>query len=109
MLVEGSEIGIKPVVVVVGTRGLVAGDGAPVSTEKIITGLTATQANGLACVICGLDYPCQVASYEVAPFGHASITQHAHAVAVATWGQGARTRRPRTPPFSSRACASATS
>jgi 8-hydroxy-5-deazaflavin:NADPH oxidoreductase len=29
--------------------------------------------------------------------------------AVATWGQGARTRRPRTPPFSSRACASATS
>ncbi len=107
MLVEGSEIGIKPVVV--GTRGLVAGDGAPVSTEKIITGLTATQANGLACVICGLDYPCQVASYEVAPFGHASITQHAHAVAVATWGQGARTRRPRTPPFSSRACASATS
>lgn len=53
MLVEGSEIGIKPVVV--GTRGLVAGDGAPVSTEKIITGLTATQASGLACVICGLD------------------------------------------------------
>ena len=53
MLVEGSEIGIKPVVV--GIRGLVAGDGAPVSTEKIITGLTATQASGLACVICGLD------------------------------------------------------
>lgn len=44
MLVVGSEIGVKPVVV--GTRGLVAGDGAPVSTEKIITGLTATHANG---------------------------------------------------------------
>ena len=44
MLVEGPEIGVKPVVV--GTRGLMAGDGAPVSTEKIITGLTAAHANG---------------------------------------------------------------
>lgn len=44
MLVVGSEIGVKPVVV--GTRGLVAGDGAPVSTEKIITRLTATHPNG---------------------------------------------------------------
>jgi hypothetical protein len=44
VLVVGSEIGVKPVVV--GTRGLVAGDGAPMSTEKIITGLTATHANG---------------------------------------------------------------
>jgi hypothetical protein len=59
VLVVGSEIGVKPVV---GTRGLVAGDGAPVGTEKIITGLTATTPTGLACVICGLDYPCQVAS-----------------------------------------------
>lgn len=40
-----------------GTRGLGAGDGAPVSTEKLITGLTATQANGLVWVICGLDDP----------------------------------------------------
>ncbi|GDY32908.1 hypothetical protein [Gandjariella thermophila] len=24
--------------------------------EEVITGLTATQADGLACIICGLDY-----------------------------------------------------
>jgi len=27
-----------------------------VNPEEIITGLTAAQADGLACVICGLDY-----------------------------------------------------